>query len=322
MWRIIAFMAGLAAALGALVAHGGRFDARLDLYSHFAPVWFAGGVLAFVIWLFLRPRGRTVLVVALIAISAAAGLMAPEVLAPRARAVSGEPSFKVIQFNVWGRNETWARAARWLMAENADVVVLEEFKPGRDLPPGWRRQYPYVTTCGHPAPCETVIFSRHRPIAQHGLEDGTAPFLSAAWATLDAPGGPVTVVAAHYTRPNDPALIQAQSARLAGVVRELPRERMIVSGDFNLTPWSALLRRQDRAFGLQRVTRAMPTWPGGAVSGLRLWTPFPLMPIDHVYVGPGWQIVDVERGPKMGSDHYPVVVRLTSAPRAPSPVSR
>jgi endonuclease/exonuclease/phosphatase (EEP) superfamily protein YafD len=313
MLRIIAFLAALGSALGAVAAHGGRLDARLDILSHFAPIWLAGGLIALLLRMALKRKDKGILVLALTAVVAAGALMAPELIAPRPRAPAADASIKVVQFNVWGRNETWPAASRWLLREDADVIVLEELKAGRDLPPGWNARYPYVTTCGHPTACDTVIFSKHRPLVQQGLEDGSEPFLSAAWATLSAPGGPVTVVGVHYTRPNDPDLLRAQSARMAGLLRGLPRDRLIVAGDFNLTPWSELLRRQDRAFGLQRVTRALPTWPGGTVSGLRIWTPFPVMPIDHVYVGPGWRVVRVERGPKMGSDHYPVVVVLTPA---------
>ena len=43
--------------------------------------------------------------------------------------------------------------------------------------------------------------------------------------------------------------------------------------------------------------------------------PLPVLPIDHVYAGPGWATVSVERGPSIGSDHYPLVVIL--APVAP-----
>lgn len=39
-------------------------------------------------------------------------------------------------------------------------------------------------------------------------------------------------------------------------------------------------------------------------------TPFPMLPIDHVYAGKGWRAVSVTRGPRLGSDHYPMVVVL------------
>jgi endonuclease/exonuclease/phosphatase (EEP) superfamily protein YafD len=82
---------------------------------------------------------------------------------------------------------------------------------------------------------------------------------------------------------------------------------MIIAGDFNSTPWSFALRRQDRLFGIERRTRALATWPART---LRSEAPFPFLPIDHVYAGKGWRTVSMQRGPRLGSDHYPVIVVL------------
>ncbi|HQR90495.1 MAG TPA: endonuclease, partial [Caulobacter sp.] len=38
--------------------------------------------------------------------------------------------------------------------------------------------------------------------------------------------------------------------------------------------------------------------------------PAPFLPIDHVYAGGAWKTVSVVRGPALGSDHRPIVVKL------------
>ncbi|MGH7012300.1 MAG: hypothetical protein ACREEX_15810, partial [Caulobacteraceae bacterium] len=43
----------------------------------------------------------------------------------------------------------------------------------------------------------------------------------------------------------------------------------------------------------------------------RLSSPFPFLPIDQVYAGDSWKTVSVKLGPRLGSDHLPVVVVLT-----------
>lgn len=91
-----------------------------------------------------------------------------------------------------------------------------------------------------------------------------------------------------------------------------PRERMILGGDFNASHWSAEVRRLDHSLGLIRRERAVATWPAQVFG--QAW-PLPFLPIDHIYAGPGWATVKVERGPWLGSDHYPLVVTL--APIAP-----
>jgi endonuclease/exonuclease/phosphatase (EEP) superfamily protein YafD len=81
--------------------------------------------------------------------------------------------------------------------------------------------------------------------------------------------------------------------------------RLILTGDFNSAPWSFTLRRFDRRVGLRRRTRALATWPTR-----RFAMPFPFLAIDHVYAGSDWKTVSVRRGPRLGSDHFPVVVIL------------
>jgi len=101
---------------------------------------------------------------------------------------------------------------------------------------------------------------------------------------------------------------------LRKLVADLPRERMILTGDFNSAPWSHMLRQTDAALGLTRRDRGLATFPADR-RGFP-W-PVPVLPIDHVYAGPGWATVSVTRGPRLGSDHYPLVVIL--APVSPSP---
>jgi endonuclease/exonuclease/phosphatase (EEP) superfamily protein YafD len=122
------------------------------------------------------------------------------------------------------------------------------------------------------------------------------------------------IVVTHTQWPTDPRQA-SQSLDLRSVAAALPRQRMILGGDFNSTPWSFRRRREDAALGLIRRDRAAPTWPTGHAGPWRWLAPVPFLPIDHVYAGAGWATTSVRRGPRLGSDHYPLVVTL--APVAP-----
>jgi endonuclease/exonuclease/phosphatase (EEP) superfamily protein YafD len=98
------------------------------------------------------------------------------------------------------------------------------------------------------------------------------------------------------------------------------RESLIVCGDFNSTPWSAALLRQDRLFRLERRTRALLTWPVQPYTRFRLTSPLPFLALDHIYAGPAWETVSVRAGPRLGSDHLPVVAVLRR--RAAAAVAR
>lgn len=309
-------LAALFAAL-TLASQGGRFSDRLDVLTHFTPIWLGGLLLAAAIWAVTGRRGRTTPVLALVGVLSALTLMIPELTAA-AKGTRGEvegETLKIVQFNLWGRNRDPEGTARWILETDPDIIVLEEgFSRSGGIARTLARRYPHRTTCAEPSPCSTMILSKTRPIAEGGLSPGISrAHLAGAWATFGAPGGPFTVVGVHFTWPYPAGPQQQMSLRLAEVLTRFPSDRLIVSGDFNSTPWSFSLRRQDRLFGLERRTRAMASWPAGAFSGLHLASPFAILPIDHVYAGKAWRTVEALRGPRLGSDHYPVVVTLAPA---------
>jgi len=304
-----------ALALGALaagmLAQGGRFSARLDVFTHFAPIWLAAGLLALALAT-LGPRaGRPALaMVSLLAVAGGVLLIAPELRSrgQDPRAAAGAPGqMRLIQFNAWGDNDRPDAAAAWITSQQPDVVVLQE--PGR--------LHARLEALGYHEQTHSrgaLILSKQPALRTYAQPpaDGLPGFIS--WATFQTTGGgEFTVLATHRYWPVRLERAAVQTAALDAAIGGLPRDRLIVSGDFNSTPWSFARQREDRAWGLVRRTRALFTWPAARRSHNRLPAPFPWLPIDHVYAGPGWATVSVTRGPELGSDHYPVVVTL--APR-------
>lgn len=302
-------------AAAALVAHGGRWHPRLDVLSHFAPIWLLGGLLVLAASPISPPgHNRTInLMAGAVAVLAALGLVAPEYLRPMsARAPADAPrQLKLVQFNNKAERTRTKEAADWIVAEKADVVVLEEASPFLVQA---LRDRGYHAACGR---CSVAILSRAIPVAtdvpQVDIRTGArAPTARATFAPSD---GGYSVVGVHYVWPTYGDMQQRQGRRLARVLAELPSERLILAGDFNSTPWSHARRAEDKLFGLERRTKALFSWPTG--EGMPPWwriTPF--LPIDHVYAGKDWKTVSVKRGPKLGSDHFPVVVVLALAPSA------
>lgn len=129
-------------------------------------------------------------------------------------------------------------------------------------------------------------------------------------ATFSDRRGDYVLIGLHRPWPMNVDEVARQEAYLRRLVRSFGPETAIVVGDFNSTPWSFDRRREDEAMGLIRRTRALFSWPADRVSHNRSPTHLPLLPIDHIYAGSGWRTVSVERGPRLGSDHYPVIVVL------------
>lgn len=301
-------MLGLCGAILALMSLGGAVSPRLDALTHAAPLWLAMGVGAVVLGgLFARQAERWVIVaLGVITIGACGVMMLPELrMAWRFKPEAAAPSdLKIIQFNAWHENYAPEKSLEWLLAQNADVIVLEEAgNTAWPIAKRLREAYPF-TSC-KVGGCEPWIFSRRKILASGALPRG----LPAAWAQIADPDGPFTVMGAHYVWPVPAGRQQMQSRMLAKAASAFDRRSLIITGDFNSTPWSFALRRQDKALGLQRWTRALPSWPSGQFSRVAA-APAPFLPIDHVYAGHDWRAVKVERGPAIGSDHRPVIVTL------------
>ncbi|KQV57667.1 MULTISPECIES: endonuclease/exonuclease/phosphatase family protein [unclassified Caulobacter] len=310
--RGTALMLGLVGAGMAIACLGGAFSDRLDAFTHAAPLWLMMGFGAVILGaLFARGGERWVMVgLGATTLAACAVLMLPDLWAawrfkPATVAAS---DLKVVQFNIWHENRTPEQSLEWILAQDADVVVMEE-AGGNAIPVvrALKEAYPFAS-CDKAGRCETWIFSRKKMLARGGVPM-EMPYLSGAWATLADAKGAFTVAGVHYTWPIPAGPQQAQSRKLVQALAPFDRKSLILTGDFNSTPWSFTLKRQDKALGLRRWTRALASWPAGKFSRV-MAAPAPFLPIDHVYAGSEWRAVKIERGPALGSDHRPVVVTL------------
>ena len=311
--RDAALLIALASAAVALLSLGGVLSDRLDILTHFTPFYLAGGVLALALALAGGASVGPALAVAIVAIVVSGSIMAPEFLVTAKRpnaAVSGQ-SLKLVQLNLWGRNADTGGTARWIEREDADIVVVQEaVDAGMAVVQAIAHRYPHRTTSSETSARSTLILSKIRPRARGGLFGAGGTRLTGAWARFGEGKDRFTVVTAHFARPIPIGPQQDQSRRLSDFLKGSDRSSLIVAGDFNSTPWSFALRRQDARFGLVRLTRAMATWPTKRFKHGRLWSPLPFLPIDHVYAGDAWRAASVTVGPQLGSDHLPVVVVL------------
>ncbi|MBP2276018.1 endonuclease/exonuclease/phosphatase family protein [Sphingomonas sp. PL20] len=217
---------------------------------------------------------------------------------------------KVVIFNAWKNNATPERAARWIAQQSPDVVVLAEIDWQRGgIPARLKQFYPYQQDCSGAHRCSTAVLSRIKPIASGGLAHGdpeNKSALSAAWIRLAGTCGAYDIVGVHLNHPWPMAGRAGERRQLADFLRGRST-RAILAGDLNLPPWMFELGWLERDTGLARRTLALPTWPSPSARG---WLNTPLFPLDHLLAGKGWAVSAVMRGPDIGSDHYPMVIRL------------
>lgn len=284
-----------------LAAQIGRLDDRVDVLTHFAPLYLAlglaTGAVSAIGWSDVR---GPVVACSLVTVASCLVLLSPEFLRPPGHAPPpGTERLTIVQFNAWGQNRETPKAIAWILAQSPDFVILQEASVLSDAlvrKEGWTR------TC---EACAVTILAKTSVVA---ISDTGSRYVTSA--TFRDGGGEFSVIGVHRFWPTKVTAVAEQRRIIGELIARAGADRTILAGDFNSTPWSFVRQREDRAFGLERRTRALPTWPADRLSHYRLPAPFPFLPIDHVFAGDGWATIDVRRGPRLGSDHYPVVVTL------------
>ncbi len=297
-----------AAAVGSVAAYAG-VGGVVSLLAHFTPLYL-GAVIPLVLASFSRLLvwRWTIGIVSAVAFIMSGLLVLREVTRDAGPSVasSARDQIKIIQFNALRSNQDVGRIAEWLIAQRPDIVTISEARV--DLRDALAKRAGWRAAGGHGS---LMIFTA-RPYLKMDRprlnQTHTPSFVN---ATYGVPSGPIEVLTTHFNRRRG-YTVRPQREALERIVEKLPQQRMIMTGDFNATPWSGEIRALDRASILTRRTGATASWPA-QVFGVR-W-PLPFLAIDHVYAGPEWATVRVERGPWLGSDHYPIIVTL--APTKP-----
>lgn len=287
----------------------GAWSVGLDSANIVAPYWSGGGAVALLV-LFIsavrRSSVQAVWVAIVLAIFTAAGAYILAPIASSGPAARG-PGISLISFNMYKANPDPAAVARWLLRERADVVVLLEVHPRHHaaLAP-LRRFYPYVYDCSSQERCSTVIYSRTPAVAVRPWANGDADnrrALSAVTADFRIGDTVVPVTAVHLSRPW-PLGDQTKDMAQLGQALAVFGRRGVLVGDFNSAPWTFAMRRLSGAAQLRLASGGGGTWPATFPPALRL-------PLDQLYVGPCLAADSVRLGPRLGSDHLPLMARIS-----------
>ncbi|MFT3722157.1 MAG: endonuclease/exonuclease/phosphatase family protein [Hyphomonadaceae bacterium] len=287
--------------LASLLALLSYVEPQFDLVANFAPILLA---IAFVALVAAATVGRSLVlsILAAMGIAASGWLMTPDLIVFVQRFMSTPPSgptLKIISANLLADNGDGSAFEKMVRREQPDVLILQEsFGYWRKRLERLSADYPTQAGCADPSECQTVILSRF-PSA--GLLQPQNSTFVAARLILPSQlgGGTFEVVSVHLSRPPpmDPQLKQLDELK---ALSSSLSSRAVLAGDFNATPWGSSIRRLDQTLPLERHSRALFSWP----------TPFPLAPVDHVYAGRSWRLASIARGPRIGSDHYPIITTL------------
>jgi endonuclease/exonuclease/phosphatase (EEP) superfamily protein YafD len=233
---------------------------------------------------------------------------------PFARAGSEESAsrIRILTVNVTWINHNYENVFRLLQQEKPDVICMQETTPQwLDALKSLYPDYPYSVSDPGIRPASGIAMLSRIPLSQTKvLGESGRPMLS---AVLQIGQRRVRMLTFHLLPPINGYCVRANSEEMEELARlvkgsDLPS---IVAGDLNATPWSPGCRRLEKTTGLVNTRRGwglLATWPA-----YRRWFVFP---IDHILASRELKAARCWRGPRVGSDHYPLFADLdmSSAP--------
>ncbi|MGF1603394.1 MAG: endonuclease/exonuclease/phosphatase family protein [Thermosynechococcaceae cyanobacterium] len=228
----------------------------------------------------------------------------------------GLPSFgshsaglRVMSYNIWAYNRDYQAIEQSIQQEDPDILFLTEIGKTAMGELQRRLDYPYSARSSVGA---NAFFSRYpllsvtpeyTNVSDHGKNFSLV-------ARIQADTEIFTVIGFHPPIPltrSSFAVRNQQFERLAPYLREL-QGRVIVMGDFNMSPWSPYFHDFEQAAQVSSATKGHWIW---ATWSFRPVWPLILakLPIDHVEVR-GFKGIDAWSGRANGSDHRPIIAVL------------
>jgi endonuclease/exonuclease/phosphatase (EEP) superfamily protein YafD len=237
----------------------------------------------------------------------------------------GRATFRLLITNVLMENTEHDRILRVIRDADPDVVLAVETdaKWARALQP-LRETYPH----GVDQPQENwyglMLFSRLE-LVNCKVEFLVQDDIPSVFTEVVLPGAPNVFLRGIHPRPPEPIRDQDSTPRDAELVlvgkliQKSPDQPTVVAGDLNDVAWSPTSQLFARLASLLDPRRGR-----GFYNSYNAKNPFLRYPLDHVFHSHHFRLVALERLPKIGSDHYPMLVELSYEPDAaweqPEPV--
>jgi len=301
---ILLAIPAVALTLFTVAAFFGRWSWFLDVAANFRVQYAAGlAVMAFFLLLARWTRtGSIVLVGALVN----AAVVVPLYLGGPPDDAPAEGTLRILSFNLFANNENFGEVINYIRQEDADIVFLHEAsRPWEVAIEAAEFEYEVTRSRSEELIFGTLVLSRPGdPVTSYGFTTGGA-------RAVEVIHGGVAVLGIHPLAPTTSERSALRNAQIdfAGEWSREQRGPNVVTGDFNATPWSYPFRRlladtdlvsSQKGFGISA------TFPADGNFLLRV-------PIDHLLHTPDLVVVDRRLGPRLGSDHFPLVVDLAEA---------
>jgi len=293
-------------ALLSVATFANQLHRYLEQFSHFRLQYlFVAAALAAILYA-LRSRRWALLMLGITAINA---VPISAWYLTDARASAPEHSkIKLLLANVYSRNDDTQPLLDLVIAENADIVFLQEVTHRwNQALSALRDPYQYSLIIPRNDNFGIATFSRHPFVSAQVLQ--SPPFKHPTLKVeLDIDGKTVTFVTTHPMPPVGRVGFDSRNEQLADIATTMnaidgPR---VLIGDLNTTMWAHHYQTLIAQTGLVNAKSGfgvLPSWP--------TQLPFAMIPIDQCLLSSDFAVRDVRTGPRIGSDHLPLIVEVT-----------
>lgn len=217
-------------------------------------------------------------------------------------------TLKVISANLWYKNEDVSEMQKFFENEDADVIMVTEFTQYQHgyLSDYLEENYPYRNT--YLSNLDIIpyigkaIYSKH-PLSNKELPDSNHSDMFLTGTTF-LNNKEIDLLMVHTTAPVNTSFFASRNQQLGylkGYVDEGISETAVISGDFNISPWSPRFIELDRTLGLEDFDRVRNNKLG--FSWYYRPASFFKSQIDHTFVSDDLQVTSYELKEFPGSDH-------------------
>ena len=226
-------------------------------------------------------------------------------------------SFRLLISNVQMENREFDRVLRMVQNHDPDVFFAVEVDDTwlRALEP-LARTHPHSVRQPQDNYYGMVLFSRF-PLVGPRVEFLVQDDVPSIHTGVELPIGTRLLLHGVHPRPPEPLRDQDATPRDAELVilgrriRQEENRPTVVAGDLNDVAWSPTSELFLRLSGLldPRIGR-------GLFNTFSANNPLFRYPLDHVFHSNDFKLIDLQRLPHVGSDHFPVLIALSYEPEA------
>ena len=280
----------------------------VELFSHFRLQYLVVSLLLLIVFAIRRRAFYSLLLVVALAINASYVLPWYDLpLFEDSEAATGERQLKLLYANVLSTNRDHERLLELISSERPDVIILQEMSMHwQDAMLILEADYPFRYSAVREDNFGIAMLSR-LPLAAATHIDSPPLGYPTIIATTRIGGTDLTMISTHPMIPLGRDNFGARNVQLHSVIElvEQASGEVVLLGDLNASIWGRHYRQFEAATGLRNARRGkgiLPTWP--------TFMPPAMIPIDHVLVSSRVGIADIRTGPRIGSDHLPLIVTV------------